>query len=228
MISASRRRSRRSAQSQPRALVTRNRLLAAFAAVVLFSCVACKSNAKTGIGNPRSSISASSAAPQGGPAPLVRTRLAPGTVGAPAPGLHCRMLGTSPSDYRPDPTCNPGAVDDSVTQNTIDSTICVTGFTTKIRPPASATDKVKQEMYVAYGVPDKTASELDHLVSLELGGSNDARNLWIEPGQIPNPKDTVENALHKAVCDHKVTLAAAQQAIATNWTTALAVTGVGK
>ena len=63
-------------------------------------------------------------------------------------------------------------------------------------------------------------------MSLELGGSNDARNLWIEPGKIPNPKDSVENALHKAVCDHKITLAAAQNAIATNWTTALAVTGV--
>jgi hypothetical protein len=142
--------------------------------------------------------------------------------------MHCRIAGTAATTYRPDPTCTPGAVDDTVTQDNIASTICVSGFTTKIRPPASATDKVKQDMYRAYAVPDGTSSELDHLVSLELGGSNDGRNLWIEPGGIPNPKDTVENALHKAVCNHKVTLAAAQEAIATDWTTALAVTGAGK
>jgi hypothetical protein len=159
---------------------------------------------------------------------LVRTRLAPGTVGAPAAGMHCHMNGTTSTTYRPDSACTPGAVDDSVTQDNIGSTICVSGYTTKIRPPASATDKVKQILYGDYGVSDGTASELDHLVSLELGGSNDARNLWIEPGKIPNPKDTVENALHKAVCDHKVTLAAAQQAIAADWTSALAVTGAGK
>jgi hypothetical protein len=159
---------------------------------------------------------------------LARTRLAPGTVGTPAAGMHCRVSGTTPTTYRPDPTCTPGAVDDTVTQNNIDSTICTSGYTTKIRPPASATDKVKQTMYRAYDVPDGTASELDHLVSLELGGSNDATNLWIEPGTIPNPKDTVENALHKAVCSHKVTLAAAQQAIAGDWTTALTITGAGK
>lgn len=187
-------------------------------------CTACTSHLQP----PGSTRGSTTGAAPGAPAPLVRTRLAPGTVAPPAPGLHCRLVGTSPATYRPDPVCNPGAVDDTVTQDNIGSTICVSGFTTKIRPPASATDKIKREMYSDYGVPDKTDSELDHLVSLELGGSNDARNLWIEPGQIPNPKDSVENALHKAVCAHKVTLAAAQEAIATNWTTALAVTGVGK
>lgn len=207
--------------------------MALTAAMVMAGCVSCKSHPIAGPGSthgPGSAFSSSAAGapPQGGAAPLVHTRLAPGTVGSPAAGLHCRLIGTSPSTYRPDPACNPGAVDDAVTQNNIDSTICVAGYTTKIRPPASATDKVKREMYGDYGVPDKTASELDHLVSLELGGSNDARNLWVEPGPLPNPKDSVENALHKAVCDHKVTLAAAQEAIATDWTTALAVTGAGK
>lgn len=137
------------------------------------------------------------------------------------------MSGGSPTAYRPDPTCTPGGVDDAVTQSNIDSTICTTGYTTKIRPPASATDKIKRAMYTAYGDASGTSSELDHLVSLELGGSNDTANLWPEPGPIPNPKDSIENALHKAVCAHKVTLTAAQQAIATDWTTALTVTGAG-
>ncbi len=195
-------------------------------------CAGCSSQLRSGGGKSGgtsgSSAPTTTAAHGGAGSPLARTRLAPGTVTMPAAGMHCHMTGSTPTTYRPDPACTPGTVEDTVTQNNIDSTICVTGYTTKIRPPASATDKVKRDLYTAYGVPDSTSSELDHLVSLELGGSNDPRNLWIEPGSLPNPKDTVENALHKAVCDHKVTLAAAQQAIATNWTTALAVTGAGK
>lgn len=206
----------------------RGRLSIAATATAILWCTSCTSQvgsgtaAKTG-----SSSSSTTSTAHGAPSPLARTRLAPGKVGAPATGLHCHMSGTTPATYLPDPACTPGAVEDTVTQDNIGSTICVSGFTTKVRPPSSATNKVKAMMYQAYDIPDGTTSELDHLVSLELGGSNDARNLWIEPGKIPNPKDTVENALHKAVCDHKVTLAAAQQAIATDWTTALAVTGVG-
>ena len=60
-------------------------------------------------------------------------------------------------------------------------------------------------------------TELDHLVSLELGGSNDASNLWPEAPPSPNPKDEVEGALNSAVCDGQVTLAAAQDAIAADW-----------
>ena len=71
----------------------------------------------------------------------------------------------------------------------------------------------------AYG--DSAAAshyEYDHLVSLELGGApNDPRNLWPEPGKIPNPKDRVENRLHRDVCDHKITLIVAQRQIAKDW-----------
>jgi len=89
-----------------------------------------------------------------------------------------------------------------------------------VRPPVSQTDKAKRSLYTAYGVSSGTGSELDHLVSLEIGGSNDEANLWPEIGKIPNAKDKVENDLHDAVCSGKVTLVAAQQAIASDWTTA--------
>ena len=53
---------------------------------------------------------------------------------------------------------------------------------------------------------------------LELGGAtNDARNLWPEPGASPNPKDAVEDYLNREVCEHKMTLAHAQAGIAANW-----------
>ncbi|MGW5481526.1 hypothetical protein [Streptomyces sp. NPDC004008] len=45
-------------------------------------------------------------------------------------------------------------------------------------------------------------------------------------GGINNKKDPVETKLHTAVCDGKVTLAAAQQAIATDWTTAMSKLGL--
>ncbi|MFL5860332.1 MAG: hypothetical protein ACJ780_06085 [Solirubrobacteraceae bacterium] len=60
--------------------------------------------------------------------------------------------------------------------------------------------------------------EYDHLVPLELGGAvNDPRNLWPEPSSSPNPKDRVENALHRLVCDNEMTLAEAQHIIDTGW-----------
>ena len=65
-----------------------------------------------------------------------------------------------------------------------------------------------------------TTSARDHLVPLELGGSNDATNLWPESLPTPNPKDKVENALNAAVCDGRVKLAAARAAIAADWLTA--------
>src|SRR5262249_11168689 len=51
-------------------------------------------------------------------------------------------------------------------------------------------------------------------------------NLWPEVGRWPNPKDKVENVLHRAVCDRRVSLAAAQHAIASDWLTAEARLGL--
>jgi hypothetical protein len=107
-----------------------------------------------------------------------------------------------------------------MTQQNIASTIFKSGYTTTVRPSSSLTNKVRAQMYKTYGIPDGTVSELDHLVSLERGGSNDVKNLWPEVGKLPNPKDTVENDLHRAVCSGRITLAAAQQAIAADWVTA--------
>lgn len=121
----------------------------------------------------------------------------------------------------PDPRCTPGSFDPAVTQADIHQTICVSGYTKSVRPSSEQTDRFKYDVaYPAYGTPKSEKTELDHLVSLELGGSNDAANLWPESPATPNPKDKVENALHKAVCDGRVTLAAAQRAIASDWMTA--------
>ena len=127
----------------------------------------------------------------------------------------------------PDPRCTPGAIDPAVTQANIHRTICVSGYTAKVRPSAKQTDRFKYKVaYPAYGTPKRKKTELDHLVSLELGGSNDAANLWPESPPTPNPKDKVENALHRAVCEGRVSLTAAQRAIASDWLTAEASLGL--
>ena len=145
-----------------------------------------------------------------------------------------QVTGTEPASCHfrsggqlPDPACTPGSYDPAVTQANIGSTICRAGYTATVRPPESQTERAKFDVaYPAYQVPDGTTSELDHLVPLELGGSNDMSNLWPEVGPLPNPKDAVEMALNRAVCAGQVPLAAAQQAIAANWMTAEACLGL--
>ena len=138
--------------------------------------------------------------------------------GQPPPGsCHARGSGLY---SKPDPTCTPGSLNPAVTQATIAQTICVSGWTDTIRPSDSVTEPEKLASLAAYsdrGSPHDY--EYDHLVSLELGGAlNDPRNLWPEPGASPNPKDTVENDLHRMVCAGQLQLAQAQHIIATNWT----------
>ena len=129
----------------------------------------------------------------------------------------------------PDPRCTPGSIDPIATQGNIRSTICKSGWTATVRPPESQTERFKFDVaYPAYGTPSREKTELDHLVPLELGGSNDATNLWPETPPTPNPKDKVEDALNRAVCEGQVTLAAAQNAIAGNWLTAEKKLGISK
>jgi hypothetical protein len=52
------------------------------------------------------------------------------------------------------------------------------------------------------------------------GHPNDPRNLWPEFPHSPNPKDKVEDELHKKVCAGQITLLEAQQIISRDWTKA--------
>jgi hypothetical protein len=132
--------------------------------------------------------------------------------------VSCRSL-----NGLPDTSCTPGAVDPHVTQDNIQTTICVRGYTKTVRPPASYTDSLKKQQISDYGYADTNPAnyEEDHLVPLELGGHpSDPKNLWPQPRNGAYPaaaKDRVENSLHARVCAGLVTLADAQMAIAKNW-----------
>jgi hypothetical protein len=139
----------------------------------------------------------------------------------------CHASGHTAAEVRPDPRCTPGAVNPAVTQATIRSTICRSGWTKTVRPPVSVTEPEKLASLAAYGKREASRYEYDHLVPLELGGAvNDPRNLWPElnsPGAggfYQNPKDHLENTLKRRVCDGLESLAAAQHAIASNWAAA--------
>lgn len=159
----------------------------------------------------------------------------------PVPAAGSCHYRTSPGGYYlPDPVCTPGAIDPGVTQADLATTICRPGgHSASVRPPEAITEPFKYRIESAYRDPAATsATELDHLVPLGLGGASDTRNLWPEPDQGQpalfdprdpygrNAKDGVEDRLHYAVCGGHVTLLAAQQAIAADWPTALSRSGV--
>lgn len=171
------------------------------------------------------------AALQYGPGPQAKY-----SVQAQPPAGSCHFGYTQAKQPLEDRACTPGSLNPKVTTATLKTTICRSGYTATIRPPASVTDAEKAANATSYGYTGPLHdAEYDHLVSLELGGDpNDPRNLWVEPpspghkaGAGPNnPKDSVESKLHTAICSGKVQLAAAQNAIATDWTTALSTLGL--
>jgi hypothetical protein len=141
---------------------------------------------------------------------------------------HARIVDAAAGLVLPDPACTPGGIDPAVTQANIHQTICATGYTKTVRPPVGQTDALKHRLLLAYGQEYERSTEEDHLISLGVGGSSSTSNLWVEPNRsgataTRNPKDDVEDALHQAVCSGRVTLEAAQRALATDWTTAEAI-----
>lgn len=121
-----------------------------------------------------------------------------------------------------------GAYNPEITQANIAVTICVPGFAKRQRPPRGQIARYKKKLLRRYNRIHATRRhrrdfELDHLIPLELGGASfDPRNLWLEPWHVEGRngarrKDVFEGRLHRAVCEGRITLKAAQDAITANW-----------
>jgi hypothetical protein len=115
----------------------------------------------------------------------------------------------------PDPKMTPGD-----TLDVASGDVCTPGYTKLVRNVPS---EVKKEVYAAYGITHREQGEfeVDHLISLELGGSNDIKNLWPE-SYLTEPwnakvKDQLENELHAEICDGRIDMKTAQREIATDW-----------
>lgn len=120
---------------------------------------------------------------------------------------------------RPDRQCSPGAYYSGLTRTVLCSSAFRTG---SIR---NVPDSEKHQVEAEYGMVPRSYGrtiEIDHIVSLELGGSNDIANLYPEPGSglaSYHVKDRLENRLHDLVCAGTMALHAAQAGIASNWET---------
>lgn len=130
-------------------------------------------------------------------------------------GTRTKTSGCVAQNALPDPDCTPGAIFPDATKDKI----CVPGYSSEVR---NVPESEKNQAYTEYGIKTHTTGqyEVDHLISLELGGSNDIANLWPEAAE-PRPgfheKDKVENYLHKQVCDGAMSLQDAQYQIAHDW-----------
>jgi hypothetical protein len=189
--------------------VTRDIATVAQALVVLALAASCAVSA------PSSGLTSTTAAP-------ITTTTEPSataTTAAPAPAA------APPTGAVPNPALTPGEALPGVTA----AKVCQAGWA---RAHRDVPEAERLAVFAAYGVPyaQRGGYELDHLISLELGGDNARANLWPEPHDRPGfqgsqTKDGVENRLHDLVCAGRLDLAAAQRAIATNWQTALAGSG---
>ena len=119
----------------------------------------------------------------------------------------------------PDSGLTPGAVLPGITA----AQVCRPGWAASVR---HVEPDVRHAVYAAYGLPHGNHTgfcagpggcELDHLVSLELGGSNDAANLWPQPRASAVVKDRLEDELHRRVCAGRLPLDQAQAMIARDW-----------
>ncbi|SRR5258708_16965082 len=130
-------------------------------------------------------------------------------------GVQTKTSGCQAQNGLPDLACTPGAILPNVTR----ADICKSGYAGSVR---NVPDSEKNQVYAEYGIKTHTAGqyEVDHFISLELGGSNEIANLWPELAS-PTPgfhqKDKVENYLHDQVCAGTITLQEAQTEISTNW-----------
>ncbi|MEP7064475.1 MAG: HNH endonuclease [Gemmatimonadota bacterium] len=130
-------------------------------------------------------------------------------------------MGSMPGDsalnfpIMPDPGKTPGA-----TLDVTEADVCVPGYAGRVR---NVPTSVKREAYASYGIRTHEPGEyeVDHLISLKLGGSNSIRNLWPESFRTQPwnayVKDALEDELYRRVCAGALSLTTAQQVIARNW-----------
>src|SRR6266508_1026821 len=121
-------------------------------------------------------------------------------------------LSSTPSPS-PSPAQLVGTLNPAVTQATIRTTICVAGWTAKVRPPASYTGPLERRQIRELKLPGGPADyELDHLMPLALGGApRDPANLRPVLLAVAKKHDVWEVRLRNRVCDGSMTLDGAQR-----------------
>ena len=128
----------------------------------------------------------------------------------------------------PDHRCTPGGINPTITTETLRNP----QWHTKCTRGCDTSESQKLIVYNWYGetrdFSEATTQEceLDHLIPLELGGSDGLGNIWPMCGTDHSPsrtpyfrsKDRVENYLADQVRSGRISLQEAQSGIATDWT----------
>ncbi len=136
-----------------------------------------------------------------------------------APGFQpmeaSKLSGCIIADNLPDAGCTPGAIFPETTREMI----CKSGYARSVRNVSS---KTKEEAYAMYSIMEHPpgAYEVDHFISLELGGSNDIANLWPEQATASmnsHEKDKVENFLHQELCAGRLSVSEVQELVSWKW-----------
>jgi hypothetical protein len=134
-----------------------------------------------------------------------------GFAAACALALPMAALAQVPSNYR-----TPGA---TVKANS--TLICTADYAASVKPVANWQ---RNEALVRYGIrPEGFTGDLDHLVPVALGGSNDPDNLWPFHGEgdfTLEAKNALAQRLRDMVCTNKMSLKDAQDAFKKDWTKA--------
>jgi hypothetical protein len=131
----------------------------------------------------------------------------------------------------PDPRLTPGVARTDLTR----AQVCSMKWGKDAR---HVTDAMKAQVFAVYGFsgnddprcdppkpppgqkPSEQRCEIDHLISRELAGADDVRNLWPQLYHGPwnaHLKDKLENRLHKEMCAGHLTLKQAQRMLVNDW-----------
>jgi hypothetical protein len=106
--------------------------------------------------------------------------------------------------------------------------ICKVGYTKKVRKVSLATRRL---VFKRYGITQGHFKEyeVDHILSLALGGNNSINNLFPQPYENymsfngkalrmgAREKDVVETNLYRRICHGEISIKEAQEIISTNW-----------
>ena len=131
--------------------------------------------------------------------------------------LLSNIIAQQGESYLPNPKLTPGA-----TLKLTKDDLC--GPSRK-ETDGSLSISLKRKVFELYKIRTEatTPHNIDHLIPVSLGGSNEIENLWPQPlsGEWNyNQKNQLERRLHKLVCTGQLDLETAQREISTDWVSA--------
>jgi hypothetical protein len=90
----------------------------------------------------------------------------------------CKVVIRSDGHRFPDPACTPGALNPTIGEEVLRNR----DFATECIRDMATSEEEKKTVFTWYGIREDPTCELDHLVSLELGGADTLDNIWPQCG----------------------------------------------